>query len=220
MNGHRNGWGSTAFIQILKILLGYRYIERVHTASLPWFSFPLVYLLSKKPTGSQSNSMLIFLLKLNMPGKKTHNNDDPCLCKTMTTNTKWAILHFPRQLTLWASTIVFSFFLPNLLYPLPFHTLSQWSPVLFSSDTEGIYRELPNLPSRKCSIPSTSVPIDSTFTLATQDATPLAFLGPHSSFVHWISSSPSFSRTLSQLPWDWFSTPFSFCRNLLMGGSH
>ena len=193
----------------------------MHTASLPWFSFPLFYLLSKIPTGSQSNSMLIFLLKLNIPGKKkTHNNNDPCLCKTMTTNTKWAILHFPRQLTLCASTIVFSFFLPNHLYPLPFHTLSQWSPVLFSLATKGIYRELPNLPSRKCSIPSTSVPINSTFTLATQDATPLAYLGPHSSFVHWISSSPSFSRTLSQLPWDWFSTPFSFCKNLLMRGSH
>lgn len=34
MNGHRNGWGSTAFIQILKILLGYRYIECIQPHSL------------------------------------------------------------------------------------------------------------------------------------------------------------------------------------------
>ena len=220
MNGHRSGWGSTAFIQILKILLGYRYIECLQPHSLDSLFLFSTCLAKSQQALSLTLCLFSYSSWTSLEKKKTHNNYDPCLCKTMTTNTKWAILHFPRQLTLWASTIVFSFFLPNLLYPLPFHTLSQWSPVLFSLATEGIYRELPNLPSRKCSIPSTSVPINSTFTLATQDATPLAYLGPHSSFVHWISSSPSFSRTLSQLPWDWFSTPFSFCKNLLMRGSH
>lgn len=34
INGHRYGWGSTAFIQILKILLGYRYIECMQPHSL------------------------------------------------------------------------------------------------------------------------------------------------------------------------------------------
>lgn len=123
INGHRYGWGSTAFIQILKILLGYRYIECMQPHSLD--SLFLFFTCLAKPLQVLNLTLCLFSYSSWMClEKKTHSNDDPCLCKAMTTNAKWATVYFPSRLTLWNSTIVFSFFLPNLLYLFAFHTLS------------------------------------------------------------------------------------------------
>lgn len=64
--------------------------------------------------------MPIPLLKVNMLGKKAHNLDDSCHYKFMATHAKWAIPHFPSQLTLPASTLFF--FFP--FFSLTFYTSS------------------------------------------------------------------------------------------------